>query len=99
MIDMDKVPGELKKLERMLILRTIICEVDMNYLDKADLENILYAADELKVGLKPVDLDDIYNSEYDRIKEIYCDWKNDIVERYEKMRNIFMELYMIGEDL
>lgn len=98
MIEMEGVPLELEKLERMLILRTIICEIDLNFLDVSDLEKILYTADELEIGLKPYDVEGLYNSEYDKIKEIYTKWKNDIIERYQKMRNIFIELYMIGED-
>lgn len=83
---MDKM---LINFELIVSLKGEIFRVNLNYLDKGDLESINELAYDLGIEeyLTYYDLDDIYNSEYDRIKEIYNQWCIDIMEIFEKVRD------------
>lgn len=83
---MDKM---LINFELIITLKREIFRVNLNYLDKGDLEGINELAYDLGIEeyLTYYDLDDIYNSEYDKIKEIYNQWCMDIMEIFEKVRN------------
>lgn len=83
---MDKM---LIDFELIITLKEEIFRVDLNYLDKGDLENIDELAYDLGIEdyLTYYDLDDIYNSEYDKIKKIHNQWCIDIMTKFEKVRD------------
>lgn len=83
---MDKM---LIDFELIITLKEEIFRVDLNYLDKGDLENIDELAYDLGIEdyLTHYDLDDIYNSEYDKIKKIHNQWCIDIMTKFEKVRD------------
>ena len=77
----------LKDFERIVELKSEIFGIDLNFLDLGDLERIQeYEADlELEI-LTYFDLDEIYNSEYDKIEEIYNQWCDEITEEVNRFK-------------
>ena len=78
----------LRKFEDIIIVRTIIFDVNLNFLCLDDLNKIADIADECKIDLNHIDLlEDMYNSEYDKIRDIYDEWREDVVYMYNDIKN------------
>lgn len=85
MIDvMDK---DLIEFELIVTLKGRIFGTNLNYLDTLDLEQIEELSVDLGIDdyLTYYDLDDLYESEYDKIKCIYKQWCDDIIAAYDSI--------------
>lgn len=83
----------LKDFERITELKSEIFRVDLNFLDLGDLETIQeYEADLGLEVLTYFDLEEIYNSNYDKIEEIYKQWCNEILEETKRLKTIIDNL-------
>lgn len=81
----------LNDFELIVSLKTKIFDVNLNFLDLEDLmeiEEIAYDSG-LEDVLTDYDLENIYNSEYDKIEEIYQQWCQDIFDAFD---NIYKRL-------
>lgn len=76
----------LKDFELIVILKTEIFRVDLNFLSKNDLLVIEECA--LGLGLDEYltyfDLESIYDFEYDEVKKIYKQWCDDIIKVFNE---------------
>lgn len=107
--NMEKFNQKLKELEGIIILRSIIYEYDANYLGVETLKSFCNDADDLKIDLPLPrlvlddsdpdeiiyleDLDQLYNSDYDALTEIYNRWIELINEKYEQVRGELISLH------
>ena len=81
----------LGDFERIVILKTKIFEVDRNFLSKADLEDIAYAAYEMEIDNFPkYDLEDLYYDD-NRIDLVYDNYKKFTLKEFEKLWNEISE--------
>lgn len=82
----------LCEFESLIVLKTMMDSIDLNFISVTDLEEIALYAEELDIHLKEVDLDDIYNSDYKLITEIYDEWFEGINNRYLDIKNGLLKL-------
>ena len=82
----------LYKFESIMVLQTIIDHVDLNFLDKSDLENIEEIAYDLDIELTEFNIEGLYNSQYEAIEHIYNTWQNDVNEIYHEVRNGLLKI-------
>ena len=82
----------LKEYERVVTLKGEIFGVNLNFLDLDDLDNIQQLSYDLGIEdyLTDYDLEPLYNSDYDKIEEIYETWCQEIVKATEKIEKIIM---------
>lgn len=88
----------LVEFEDIVILKTIVGDINLNFLCKEDLEHIEDIAYELDIELPlniidPEDdeiiitsLEDFYDSQYEIVKEIFECWNNLINDKYLNIR-------------
>ena len=82
----------LRKFEDIIIVRTIIFDVNLNFLCLDDLTKISDIAYECKIDLNHIDLlEGMYNSQYDKIRDIYDEWREDIVYMYNDVKDDLLE--------
>lgn len=76
----------LCEFESLIVLRTLMDSVDMNFIGIGDLEEIDGYAKELDIDIKYVDLESMYNWEIDSILDIYNEWYDNINDRYLEVK-------------
>ena len=77
----------LCEFESLIVLRTLMDSVDMNFIGIGDLEEINGYARELNIDIKYVNLESMYNWEIDSILDVYNEWYDNINNRYLKVKN------------
>lgn len=82
----------LCEFESLIVLKTIMDSVDMNFIGIGDLEEIDGYAKELDIDTKYVDLESMYNSEIDSIIDVYNDWYENVNDRYLEVKNGLLNL-------
>lgn len=87
----------LGDFERIIILKTLIYDIDLNFLDLEDLEKIDIEAYQLEIENFPqYDLEGMYNSQYDEIQEIFENYKKFVTMKYWRLKREIENL--IGDD-
>lgn len=83
------IDKDIAELERVTILKTEIVRIDLNFLDKINLEEIAEIAYDLGIEeyLTEFDIESLYNSEYDKLCEIYEQWYDDILNAFENIND------------
>lgn len=77
----------LGDFERIIILKTLVFDIDLNFLDLEDLEKIDMAAYDMQIDNFPqYDLEGMYNSQYDEIQDIYEDYKKFTLNEFTKIK-------------
>lgn len=82
----------LCKFENIVVLKTIMDSIDLNFIGTEDLEKIADDAENLGIDLNCIDLDNIYNSEYDLIEDIYREWFDDVNTMYLDIKEELLKL-------
>lgn len=82
----------LSKFEKVIVLKTLMEDIDLNFIGVDDLEEIDLYAEELGIGLEYIDLDDYYNSDYDGIIDVYDKWFENINGLYLDIKNDLLKL-------
>lgn len=83
----------LCKFEDLVILKTIMESIDLNFIDTVDLNKILDVAIELNIDLNCIDFDKIeYDSQYDLIESVYYEWFEDVNTMYLDVKNGLLKL-------
>lgn len=82
----------LCKFEDIIVMKTIMDNVDLNFIEIGDLEEIAEYAEELGIEINHVDLENIYNSEYDLITDIYYTWYENVNDKYLDIKNGLLKL-------
>ena len=85
----------LCEFEEIIVLKTLMNKIDLNFLSKEDLEYIAEYIDEnnINIDLEYVDmLESLYNSQYDEIEDIYYSWFESINKRYNEVKNGLLKL-------
>ena len=83
----------LGDFERIVTIKALITDIDLNYLCKANLDKIIEIATDLEIPLNCLDYDKIeYDSQYDLIEQVYYEWFDDIYEMYLDIKNGLLEL-------
>ena len=77
----------LCEFESLIILRTLMDKVDLNFIGTEDLKEINGYARELNIDIKYVDLESIYNWEIDSILDVYNEWYDNINDRCLEVKN------------
>lgn len=77
----------LCEFESLIILRTLMDKVDLNFIGIEDLKEINGYARELGIDIKYVDLESIYNWEIDSILDVYNEWYDNINDRCLEVKN------------
>lgn len=76
----------LCEFESLIVLRTLMDSIDMNFIGVGDLEKIDGYAKELDIDIKYVDLESMYNWEIDSILDVYNEWYDNINDRYLEVK-------------
>lgn len=82
----------LCEFESLIVLKTIIDSVDMNFIGIGDLEEIDGYAKELDIDIKYVDLESMYNWEIDSIIDVYNKWYENVNDRYLEVKEGLLKL-------
>lgn len=82
----------LCKFENIVVLKTIMDSIDLNFIGTEDLERIADDAENLGIDLNCIDLDNIYDSEYDLIEDIYREWFDDVNTMYLDIKEKLLKL-------
>ena len=85
----------LCEFEEIIVLKTLMNKIDLNFLSKEDLEYIAEYIDEngISIDLEYVDmLESLYNSQYDEIEDIYYSWFESVNKRYNEVKNGLLKL-------
>lgn len=85
----------LCEFEEIVVLKTLMNRIDLNFLSKENLEDIAEYIDEngINIDLEYVDmLESLYNSQYDEIEDIYYSWFESINKRYNDVKNGLLKL-------
>ena len=82
----------LCEFESLIVLKTIMDSVDMNFIGIGDLEEIDGYAKELDIDIKYVDLESMYNWEIDSILDVYNKWYENVNNRYLEVKNGLLKL-------
>lgn len=78
----------LSLFESLIILRTDMDNIDLNFICIDDMEKIIEVADELDIDLNCIGYDKIeYNTQQKELTEIYYDWYEDINTMYLDIKN------------
>lgn len=86
----------LCEFESLIVLRTLMDSVDINFIGIGDLEEIDGYAKELDIDIKYVDLESMYNWEIDSILNVYNEWYDNINNRYLEVKsNLFKTLDLL----
>lgn len=76
----------LCEFESLIVLRTLMDSIDMNFIGIGDLEEIDGYAKELDIDIKYIDLESMYNWEIDSILDVYNEWYDNINNRYLEVK-------------
>ena len=76
----------LCEFESLIVLRTLMDSIDMNFIGIGDLEEIDGYAKELDIDIKYVDLESMYNWEIDSILDVYNEWYDNINDKYLEVK-------------
>ena len=98
MINDNEPLKTLSEFERIIILKTILFDIDTRLLDEADLNRVANYAEDMEID---IDLEEYYKLNYPTVQELTTvlnNWKNEVYEKYESIKNILIEHYIIGED-
>jgi len=88
MDDLDNLIGDF---ERIIILKTMICEVNQNFLSVDDLKHIAYNAYDMEVKDFPrYDLEELYNSDV-RVQKVYENYFKFVCKEYNRIKNGLMK--------
>lgn len=83
----------LQKFENLIVLRTMMDMIDRNFIDTVNLQQVANIADECNINLSyKVNLDSIYDSEYDELYNIYTEWFEEINNMYLDTKNGLLKL-------
>ena len=83
----------LRQFEDLVVLKTMMDMIDCNFIDTVNLQQIADVADELDVHLDyQIDFDNINDSEYDELYDIYIKWFDDINNMYLNVKNGLLKL-------
>lgn len=83
----------LCQFENLVVLKTIMDNIDLNFIGTQDLDNIIEIADELDIPLNYIDYDNIdYNDQYQDICDVYMDWFDDVNTMYLDVKNGLLKL-------
>lgn len=82
----------LCEFESLIVLKTIMDSVDMNFIGIGDLEEIDGYAKELDIDTKYVDLESMYNFEIDSILDVYNEWYENVNDKYLEVKNGLLNL-------
>lgn len=83
----------LCKFENIVTLKTIMDNIDLNFICLNDLDKIANIANELDIDLNCIDYDNIeYNSQYQDICDTFTDWFEDINTMYLDLREKLLQL-------
>lgn len=78
----------LNLFESIIILRTNMDNIDLNFICIDDLEKIIDVATELDIDLNCLEYDKIeYNTQQEQLTEVYYDWYEDINTMYLDIKN------------
>lgn len=81
----------LNEFEIIIILKTIIFDIDLNFLDENDLNKIATYAEDMGVDLNYKLFDNLSYPNYDEMYEVYDEWKNDVLYMFEDIRNSLLK--------
>ena len=76
----------LCEFESLIVLKSLMDSIDMNFIGIGDLEEIDGYAKELDIDIKYVDLESMYNWEIDSILDVYNEWYDNINNRYLEVK-------------
>lgn len=76
----------LCEFESLIILRTLMDNVDMNFIGIGDLEEIDGYAKELGIDTKYVDLESMHDKETGCVFDVYNEWYDNINDRYLEVK-------------
>lgn len=83
----------LNLFESIIILRTNMDNIDLNFICIDDLEKIIDVATELDIDLNCLEYDKIeYNTQQEQLTEVYYDWYEDINTMYLNVKNSLLRL-------
>lgn len=76
----------VNKFERIVILKTLIFDIDLNFLDESDLNKIAIYACDMEIDLNFKLYDKLDYPKYDELREVYEEWRDDIVYMADDIR-------------
>lgn len=83
----------LEKFENIIILRTVMNEIDLNFIGLNDLEHIARVADACHIDLDVTNFETIeYNDQYQDICDVFDDWYDDVDYMYHDIKNGLLRL-------
>lgn len=83
----------LNLFESIIILRTDMDNINLNFICIDDLEKIIDVATELDIDLNCLEYDKIeYNTQQEQLTEVYYDWYEDINTMYLDVKNSLLRL-------
>ena len=83
----------LNLFESIIILRTDMDNINLNFICINDLEKIVDVATELDIDLNYLEYDKIeYNTQQEQLTEVYYDWYEDINTMYLDVKNSLLRL-------
>ena len=77
----------LDEFERIVILKTLIFDVDLNFIGENDLNKIISEANTMEVDLNCIKYDELDYFTYDELIEIYEEWRDDVIFMFDDIRN------------
>ena len=79
---------ELKKFENLVILKTMMDLVDLNFIDTVKLGQIADTANELNIDLNYIVYDQIHENDYDDVMiDVFNGWYEDVDIMYNDIKN------------
>ncbi len=83
----------LCKFENIVTLKTIMDNINLNFICLDDLDKIANIANELDIDLNCIDYDNIeYNSQYQDICDTFTNWFEDVNIMYLDLREKLLQL-------
>ena len=83
----------LNLFESIIILKTDMDNINLNFICVNDLEKIVDVATELDIDLNCLEYDKIeYNTQQEQLTEVYYDWYEDINTMYLDVKNSLLRL-------
>lgn len=81
--------NNLRELERITTVKAIICDVDLNFLDISDLEEIQELFYDLGIEeyFTDYDLEEIYDFEFDEMESIYQKWYDEVIIAFNNIED------------
>lgn len=83
----------LNLFESIIIIRTDMDNINLNFICIDDLEKIVDVATELDIDLNCLEYDKIeYNTQQEQLTKVYYDWYEDINTMYLDIKNSLLRL-------